>query len=345
MNLQIRNSHSVATSVPPFHCALRAGRIELSAPAFATIASRGRLGWRAIHSGQSLASAGILNEQSQIALSFPLTSRLRVSLAGQDWLVEMPRPATSGTRTQWIGKRVLAFAAFSVLLHFTLVGIFGWHELAPGTTTATETAKPKTASAAPAALSAGTPIAQPFGGMSYTHFIDRWIERTGSAADRLNHLLKKAGSFGNVAFGGKVAANAGNGTGRVDVVGVAGGTGLGEAVEQHYQAPSAKVAKAVVTSAGSEAELRESLRGLKERWQRAYSEALVADSKLSLTVAYSLQVGADGALQLTGFTPHGNYQPAALKILQAGMTAAVREVRVDRKFAGALLRGENVFIH
>jgi hypothetical protein len=57
-----------------------------------------------------------------------------------------------------------------------------------------------------------------------------------------------------------------------------------------------------------------------------------------------LKVGADGSLELAGFTAHGISTPKALEVLERGMGHAARAVHVGVRNAGSLLRGENVFV-
>lgn len=336
-------------SPPPFWCGLREGRIELKAPAFSTIRVRGRFGWRAVHQGRDWAREGILNHQPEVAISFPMTAKVTVSLAGQQWAISLLPPQVTRVSLRLFSNRVLAFVAVSLLLHAALVALSLRREKhTAGDATAKAPAQSQNAETKALAANGAEAVAmQPFAGMSYTRFFDRLIERTGTTAERLTHFLKKTGSFGAAMGGGKVAGSNSAAAGRVDVVGTAGGTALGDRVESSFQksVPAAAAPKAKASGASDEAALRSRLSELKQSWQRAYSQALVADPKLALTVAYALKVGADGGLELVGFTPNGKFQPEALRILREGMTAALRGVRVDRKFAGATVRGENVFIH
>lgn len=347
-NIIIRGSEPA-----PIRCSVDAGLLKIYTPWYATVAVRRGLLWRTFYSGKGWASDGILPTSAEIGLVFPLDAAVRVKARGKSWLVDVHGPSQKRPRRSL--RRVLrenSYFGLSAAIHLgialILLPLVGGYGVAPHFISDEETVSERTkAESAELGLSSA-PIFHPFAGVSYTQFLHRLIDRTGTLSERLDNMVG--------ALGGEAK--------RVTVMTQTPDKLLAEGLSgknlvERREGVAASVARQQFRVAGvtKESELSETTVSQKDQLElkrifsetsgdmkRAYSKALMVDPTLAVTVAFEIEVQPSGTLKLIGCKASGKSQEAGLRSLRDGLREIFENVKVDKRLVGLRILGENAFV-
>jgi hypothetical protein len=182
----------------------------------------------------------------------------------------------------------------------------------------------------------------PFSGVSFTKFLHQLIDKTGSASERLQNLvgnLIPGAAQASVKSGNKDTGPGLSGSGILDGKMAAGIS------QQRFKVEGIKDKDDMGISPEDQARLKKVFADAKDDMKRAYSQALMVDPTLAVTVAFEVTVAPNGSLSLSGFKAQGKSQPHGLSKLREGLAEIFKKLSVEKKFTGLKIRGENAFIH
>ncbi len=353
---ELNNRKGKDRDVIPFSAEILPKSIKVKVPTFARVSVQESWRWADIHNGQQWGANGVSSPQTELELSFPIETSLRISAEGRTWLVRL-RPVHHAKHRPSLGatlksSRYLGFSLFGHLNLLLLLWLAVSHNLDFGSSASRDAEKAlkevkKQEQAAASSEGGGMPESRPFEGMSYTEYLRR-IEAAkreanplGYLAQSLNNMKVKDNGLGK----GKGAAIK-SATGAIGS-GMGGGTGtsLSDTVSNQkftLQAPTSAGGKNITEK--QKLALREKFRELQDDFKRIYSKLLSQDPNLSVTVTFQTKVLPNGYLELAEFKARGNYQAATLPLLKSAMADVIRSVFVGPELSGLTLRAENVFV-
>lgn len=351
-----------SSSEPPFSAQVEKGQIQITVPAYARVSVSGGVAWKTVHDGQSWGREGISSASKTVALSFDLSTQVRIAANGREWEVKLQAPAMKGGRpsANRLSGREWFLLVASILGHaglfLSLVYLGAANDGSPKITKNFLVAeKPVPVKKGGGASSGGETTYVPFGGMTYSKFLNQLAAKE-FAADPAAALLKsvtkldpsKGGKRAEIGKGIKSNAD-GIGTGSGSGVGDGSGAGTGDALtgviaRQKFTAQESSSADSKSLNDRQRALLRAKVRELGADYQRVYSRLLSGDPRLSVTVSLEVKVLPNGFLSVAGFKARGTYQPDSLQKLRAGMGEIIQNAYVGTDFSGVVLRSENVFV-
>lgn len=354
---------NASNTEPPFSAQVEKGQIQVSVPAYARVSASNGLAWKTVHDGQSWGREGISSTSKTVALSFDLSTQVRVAAHGREWDIRLQAPALKGSRPsanrlsgrEWIllVASVLGHGGLFLALVYLGASNQGAHTekknfLAP------EKAAPQIKKGGGSG-STGETTYVPFGGMTYSKFLNQLAAKE-FAADPAAALLKsvtrldpsKNGKRAEIGKGIKSNAD-GIGKGTGSGIGDGSGDSTGDALtgvvaRQKFTGQSGGPGHSKQIGDRERALLRAKLRELGGDFEKVYLRLLSADPRLSVSVSYEAKVLPNGFLSVVGFKARGTYQPDSLQKLRAGMSEIIQNAYVGTDFSGIVLRNENVFV-